>query len=128
MAPQNCRYTKEHEWIRAEGETGVIGITDHAAGELGDVTFIELPQADQEVKKGDAIGTVESVKAASEIYAPAGGTIIGTNNRLEEEPELINSSPFEDGWLVKISLSDPSELDNLMDAAAYLEYLSTLEK
>lgn len=128
MAPENCRYTKEHEWIRVDGNDGVIGITDHAAGELGDVTFIEFPQPGLEVKKGDPIGTVESVKAASEIYAPAGGTVVEANTRLEEEPELINNSPFEDGWLVKLSLADPAELDGLMDAAAYREYLTTLEK
>jgi glycine cleavage system H protein len=128
MAREDCKYTKEHEWIRIDGDTGVMGITDHAAEELGDVTFIELPQAGQEVKKGDAIGTVESVKAASEIYAPAGGTVVDVNSRLEEEPELINNSPFEDGWLVKLSLADASELDDLMNAAAYQEYLSTLEK
>jgi glycine cleavage system H protein len=127
MAPENCKYTEAHEWVRLEGNTGVVGITDHAAGELGDVTFIEFTAAGRDVKAGDVVGTVESVKAASEIYAPAGGSVAEVNARLEEEPELINNSPFEDGWLVKITLADPSELDGLMDAAAYAEYLTTLE-
>ena len=126
MAPENCKYTKEHEWVRLDGDTGVIGITDHAAGELGDVTFIELPQPGLEVKQGDPIGTVESVKAASEIYAPVGGTVTEVNTRLEEEPEHINNSPFEDGWLVKMSVADASQLDGLMDAAAYGEYVQSL--
>jgi glycine cleavage system H protein len=128
MAPENCKYTKEHEWIRVEGDTGIVGITDHAAEKLGDVTFIELPQVGAQVSKGEAMATVESVKAASEIYAPAGGAVAEVNTALEEQPELINDSPFEGGWIVKITLSDAGELGDLMDAAAYQSFVDSLDE
>ncbi len=113
------RYTKEHEWINLEGTQAKIGITEHAQGELGDVVFVELPAVGTQLKKGDNLGTVESVKAVSDIYAPLSGKVIEVNTELESAPETINQDPHGAGWLVVLEVADPSEADHLLDAASY---------
>jgi glycine cleavage system H protein len=113
------RFTEEHEWIRLDGEIAVVGITKHAADQLGDVVSVELPEVGDSFKKGDEFGAVDSAKAASEVYAPAGGEVVEVNSSLEDSPETINDSPEDKGWFIKLKLSDPSELDGLMDAEAY---------
>jgi len=123
MAPENLKYTKEHEWVKMEGDVAVIGITDHAQSQLGDITFVELPEAGRQVKQSDSVSTVESVKAASDIYAPVSGSVEETNSALEDTPELINQSPYDNGWICRIKMSDAAELDTLMDASGYEEYL-----
>ncbi len=117
--PSNYRYSKEHEWVNVEGDRARIGITEHAQSELGDVVFVELPSVGSSVKKGQNLGTVESVKAVSDIYAPIGGKVVEVNDNLESSPETINESPHEDGWIAVIEIADKSELDALLDAAAY---------
>ena len=114
------KFSKEHEWIRVEADNiAVIGITDHAQELLGEIVYVEAPEVDAEVAKEDAIAVVESVKAASDVYAPISGTVIAVNEELEDAPETVNNSAEEDGWLFKIQLSDESELEELMDKAAY---------
>ena len=112
-------YTEDHEWITVEGDTATVGITKHAAEQLGDVVFVEMHEAGSEVAKGDECGTVESVKAASEIYAPVGGTITEVNEAPADNPAMLNEDPEGGAWLCKMTLADPSELDGLMDAKAY---------
>ncbi|MEQ1496490.1 MAG: glycine cleavage system protein GcvH [Novosphingobium sp.] len=119
-------FSEDHEWIEVEGDTGTVGITDYAQGQLGDITFVELPEAGATVKKGDAPCVVDSVKAASDVYAPVSGTVTESNAALEGEPELVNSDPETAGWLFRVTLSDPAELDGLMDQAAYDEYVAGL--
>ncbi len=121
--PEELKYTEEHEWVLVEEDIVTIGITDFAQEQLGDVVFVELPEAGDEVEAGKTFGVVESVKAVSDIYAPVSGEVVEVNDELPEEPETINSSPYDDGWLIKIKLSDPSELDELMDADAYQEFI-----
>lgn len=113
------KYTKDHEYIRVEGLTGIVGITAYAQEQLGDVVFVELPAVGKALKAGDEAAVVESVKAASEIYAPVAGTVSAVNDALEAEPGLINTAPDGDGWIYKLELSDPSEIDSLLDADAY---------
>jgi glycine cleavage system H protein len=115
------KYTKDHEYIRVEGSTGIVGITDYAQEQLGDIVFVELPMVGKALKQGDEAAVVESVKAASEIYAPASGTVTEVNEALSGEPGLINTAPDADGWIYKLELSDPAQLDGLLDAAAYNE-------
>ena len=115
----DTRYTEEHEWIRVEGGIGTVGITDHAQEQLGDIVFVELPEVGRSLAKGDESGVVESVKAASEIYAPVSGEIVEVNAALVDAPQTVNSDPAGSGWFFKIRLSDPGELDALMDEAAY---------
>ena len=119
--PDDLRYTENHEWIRLESDsaTATLGITDFAQSELGDIVFVELEPTGSALSKGDIFGTVEAVKTVSELYMPAGGTLKETNEKLESQPELVNEAPYGEGWMAKIELSDPSELDDLMDAAAY---------
>ncbi|PKB25036.1 glycine cleavage system H protein [Novosphingobium kunmingense] len=119
-------FTKDHEWIDVDGGTGTVGITDYAQGQLGDITYVDLPAAGSAVKKGDAPCVVDSVKAASDVYAPVSGTIESSNEALEAEPELVNTDPEAGGWLFRVALSDPSELDGLMDEAAYQAYVAEL--
>ena len=126
--PANYRYTKEHEWVDAKGDTATIGITDYAQHELGDVVFVEVPRVGAKVEAGKTFGTVESVKAVSDIYAPASGEVTAANDVLQNTPEKINTDPHGDGWLVKIKLANPSELSGLMDAAAYEAYIATQSK
>jgi glycine cleavage system H protein len=118
------RYTEDHEYIRVEGTTGIVGITDFAQDQLGDIVFVELPEVGRKVKKGDETAVVESVKAASEIYAPASGTITEVNDALTGEPGLINAAADAAGWIFKLTLDDPTELDALMDDAAYASHIS----
>lgn len=117
--PSELRYTKEHEWVRVDGTGATIGITSFAADELGDIVFVELPEVGAVLKQFAGFGVVESVKAVSDLYAPVSGTVTGVNERLGSEPELLNSDAFGDGWIATIELSDPGELDALLDADAY---------
>lgn len=119
-------FTQDHEWIDVEGSAGTVGITDYAQSQLGDITYVDLPAAGQAVKKGDAPCVVDSVKAASDVYSPVSGTITEANAALGDEPELVNSDAEKGGWLFRIELSDPGELDGLMDRAAYDEYVAGL--
>jgi len=128
MYPADYRYTKDHEWIKADGAVGTVGITDYAQAELGDVVFVELPKVGAQVKTGQSFGTVESVKAVSEIYSPVGGEVIETNGLLADSPEKINQDPHGVAWLVKIRLADPKEISALMDAAAYQSYIAEKAK
>lgn len=126
--PTTYRYTKEHEWIEANGASATIGITDYAQHELGDVVFVEVPAAGSKLVVGKAFSSVESVKAVSEIYAPANGEVVEANAALQNKPELINNDPHGDGWLVKIKLSNPDELNSLMDAKAYEAFIEQQKK
>ena len=122
--PENLRYTSDHEWVRLEDDgTVVIGITDHAQESLGELVYVEVPESGQEYGKGDACVVVESVKAASDVYAPVTGACAVANDALTDEPELVNSSPYEEGWLLRLSPSDPAELEELMTAEAYSQFL-----
>lgn len=117
--PTAFRYTKEHEWVQIEGKRARVGITDHAQAELGDVVFVELPSMGTVVKKGGHLGTVESVKAVSDLFAPVSGKVVAVNGDLETSPETVNQSPHADGWIAVLEISDPSEANDLLDAAAY---------
>ena len=117
--PTDLRYTKEHEWVKVEGNTAIIGITDFAQHELGDIVFVELPEVGDEVKLEQAFGSVESVKTVSELYAPVSGTVTAINDELSDSPELVNESPYEGAWMIKVELSNPDELEALLDAAGY---------
>ena len=120
--PADLLYRESHEWVREEGdETVVVGISDHAQAELGDMVFVELPELGANYSQGDACAVVESVKAASDIYAPVSGEVIEVNSALEDEPELVNSDPYGDGWLFRVQLDDTSELGDLLDADGYAE-------
>lgn len=119
-------FTEDHEWIEFDGTTGTVGITDYAQGQLGDITYVDLPGSGSAVKKGDAPCVVDSVKAASDVYSPVSGTVSEANDALGDAPELVNSAPESDGWLFRVTLSDPSELDGLMDRAAYDAYIAGL--
>ena len=127
MYPPEFLYTKEHEWIRVDESVGTIGITEYAQKELGDVVFVELPAAGAKVKTGEVFGTIESVKAVSEIYAPVSGEVIEANAALTGAPETVNSDPHGAAWLIKIKLADPAEVSGLMDAAAYQAFVSEKE-
>lgn len=122
--PEELKYTEEHEWVLSEGDLVSIGITDFAQDQLGDVVFVELPEVGDKVEVGKAFGVVESVKAVSDIYAPLEGEIIEVNMELPDAPETINTSPYGDGWLIRIKPADPKDLDGLLDAAAYQEFLA----
>jgi glycine cleavage system H protein len=122
--PEELKYTEEHEWVLVEGDLAVIGITDFAQDALGDVVFVELPAVGTEVTTGKAFGVVESVKAVSDVYAPVSGTVAEINEELPDAPEILNTSPYGDGWMIKIRMSDPGELDRLMDVAAYQAHLA----
>ena len=119
MYPTDRRYSKDHEWIAVDGDRARIGITDFAQKELGDIVYVELPQSGSQVKAGDVLGTIESVKAVSEIFAPLSGTVVEANEALDAAPESVNSDPHGEGWYCTLQLSDSSELESLMDAAAY---------
>ena len=116
---QSCRYQESHEWIRIEGDEAVIGISDYAQSELNDVVYVDLPEVGDSFAQGEEFGSVESVKAASELYMPMSGEVIAVNEQLDEEPERVNSAPFGDGWMLRIRLVDPGEADKLLDAAGY---------
>lgn len=117
--PAELKYTKDHEWAKIENDTVLVGITDYAQSELGDVVYVELPEEGSEVKQGDSFGTIEAVKAVSDLYAPLSGKVLEVNTALEDAPETINQDPYGAGWMIKIQISDPSEINNLLDSAAY---------
>ncbi|HEY0325726.1 MAG TPA: glycine cleavage system protein GcvH [Allosphingosinicella sp.] len=117
-------FTKEHEWVRVDGDTGTVGITDYAQGQLGDIVFVEVPEAGRQVDKGGDAAVVESVKAASDIYAPVGGEVIEGNSALADEPSLVNTDPEGEGWFFTMRIADASELEGLMDADAYKAFLA----
>ncbi len=117
--PSGLKYSKEHEWVKVEGNTAIIGITDFAQSELGDIVFIELPEVEDELTEGETFGSVESVKTVSELYSPVSGKVVAVNENLEDAPEAVNESPYEEAWMVKVELKDESELDALLDAAGY---------
>lgn len=118
-APQDRKYTRTHEWVMLDGDTAVLGITDVAQNELGDITYLELPEAGEAMTSGEPFGVVESVKAASDVYSPIDGEVVERNEEAIEAPELINQSPYEKAWLVKVKLSDPSQVEALLDSGAY---------
>ncbi len=117
--PVELKYAATHEWVRVEGDIAVVGITDHAQDALGDLVYVELPEVGDTVKAGDEAGVVESVKAASDIYAPVTGEVVAINEELGDAPETVNQNPYTDGWMYKIKLADPAELDDLLDADGY---------
>jgi glycine cleavage system H protein len=121
--PDNVRYAESHEWARSEGDRIKVGISDYAQDQLGDIVFVELPEKGETFGKGQAFGTVESVKAVSELYMPVGGEVMAVNAALEESPEKVNNAPYSDGWMIEIKAEDLSELDALLTTAAYLETL-----
>ena len=123
MYPDNLHYTKEHEWVRVEGNVGTVGITDHAQQELGDIVYVDLPKVGTAIEQGKSLGSVESVKAVSDIYSPVSGEITEINESLADTPEKLNQDPHGDAWLVKIRLSAPGEAGNLMSAADYEAYI-----
>lgn len=121
--PKGLKYSREHEWVSVEdGDTGVIGISDFAQNELGDVVYVEVPEVGEKISKDDPFGAVESVKAVSDLYAPASGTVTEVNEALPDTPELINEDPYGEGWIIKVTLSDLDELDDLMTPEEYAEY------
>jgi glycine cleavage system H protein len=117
--PDDLKYTREHEWIKVEGDEAVVGVTDFAQEELGDVVFIEIETEGETLARGDAFGTIEAVKTVSDLYMPLDGEVSAVNETLEEAPELVNSKPFDDGWMIRIKYSDPSQLDDLLSAEDY---------
>ena len=125
MTPEDNRYAKSHEYVHMEGEVGTVGITDYAQKELGDVVFVELPQVGTQLEAGDELGSIESVKAVSELFAPVSGEVVEINETLADKPELVNTDPYGDGWMIRIRVSDPTELDDLMNAEEYEEYCET---
>jgi glycine cleavage system H protein len=128
MYPKDFKYSKEHEWAKVEGNHARIGITDHAQQELGDIVYVELPAEGREVKQGESFITVESVKAVSDVYAPVSGKVIEVNRKLESEPELLNQSPHDQGWLASIEMANPKELERLMSATEYEKFLEKGEE
>ena len=126
--PSDLKYTKEHEWARVTDDVIRLGITRHAADQLGDITMVELPREGDEVQKDDEFGTIESVKAVSAVYSPVSGTVAKVNEILEDNPEYVNEEPYDEGWLVDVKMSDTSELDGLMDAAAYAKFVAEQEE
>ena len=121
--PANLRYTREHEWVRVEGEVGILGITHYAQSELGDVVFVDLPAPGRARVAGEELGTIESVKAVSEIYAPVSGEVLEANESLKDHPDKVNRDAYGEGWLLKVRLSDAAEIDKLLDAAGYRRHV-----
>jgi len=126
--PEDLKYSKEHEWARVESDVVVVGITDYAQDNLGEVVYVELPEEGGQVSRSEAFGIVESTKAVSDLYAPVSGTVVEINDTLLDSPELINEDPYEDGWMIRIEISDSSELGLLMDSAAYRSFIEEVEK
>src|SRR5262245_58208830 len=124
MVPEDLRYTKDHEWIRVEGDVGTVGITDHAQEELGDIVYVELPKAGAKLEQSAAFGSVESVKAVSDIYSPVAGEVVEANGALADAPEKVNEDPYGRGWIMKLRLGNTQQLEGLMTAAQYQEYVS----
>ena len=121
--PSGLKYSREHEWVRVEGNIAVIGITDFAQSELGDVVYVELPEGGTEVEANNTFGVVESVKAVSDLFAPVSGVVVEANTTLEDQPELVNSEPYEDGWMIRVEMKDESELSDLLEADSYRAYV-----
>jgi len=121
--PENFKYSKDHEWVKVEGNICSIGITDHAQSELGDIAYVDIAESTTSTVCGESFGTIEAVKAVSDLIAPVSGKILEINAALNDDPSVVNTDPYGDGWMLKIELSNPSELDNLMDAAAYQAYI-----
>jgi len=119
MVPGDLRYTKDHEWVRVDGDEAVVGITQFAADQLGDIVFVELPAAGKALDQHATFGVVESVKAVSDLFAPVGGEVTGSNDALSGAPELVNADPYGEGWMLRVRLADPAQVDGLLDAAAY---------
>ena len=122
--PDNLLYTNEHEWIRVEGSEAFVGITDYAQSELGDIVFVELPNTDDEFEKNDVFGTIEAVKTLADLFLPVSGKIVEVNESIENEPELINSDPYNDGWLIKMSISNPDELNEILKPEDYKKIIN----
>jgi glycine cleavage system H protein len=122
--PEDLKYSKEHEWVLVEDNVATVGITDYAQDQLGDIVFVEMPAIGDKVSKEDAFGVVESVKAVSDIYAPVSGKVLEVNDDLPDNPEMVNEDPYGDGWMIKIEMNDPDELQDLMSAAEYEEYVA----
>jgi glycine cleavage system H protein len=122
--PENLKYTKDHEWIRIEGGIGIIGITEYAQGELGDVVFVELPSIGKKIEAGQSFGTVEAVKAVSDLYAPVTGEVTEVNKEIQDTPELVNKEPYERGWMIKVTLAKPDEVKTLLDVEAYKKLIA----
>lgn len=118
--PATLRYTKEHEWISLDGDVATVGITDFAQGELGDVVYVEIETVGQAMAEGDVFGSVEAVKTVSDLFLPVSGTVLEVNQKVVDSPELVNSDPYGDGWMIKLQVSNPADVDGLMDAEAYL--------
>ena len=125
MVPENLRYTKDHEWVRVEGDSGIIGITDHAQEELGDIVYVELPKVGARLEQASSFGSVDSVKAVSDIYCPVAGEVAEVNQALAEAPEKVNDDPYGNGWLIKLKLTNATQVDQLMTAAQYTEYINS---
>jgi glycine cleavage system H protein len=123
-----CKYHEEHEWIRVEGDEGVIGVSDYAQEQLSDVVYVELPEVGDSFEAGDVLAVIESVKAASDVYMPITGEVLEINEVLEDSPELVNSDPYGEAWLVRVTIADPGELDGLMEADAYQAYIEGLDE
>jgi glycine cleavage system H protein len=119
MVPNELRYTKDHEWVRVDGDEATVGITEYAASQLGDIVFVELPDAGRSLAQFGTFGVVESVKAVSDLFAPVSGEVVAGNDALLGAPELVNSDPYGDGWMIRLRLADPTEVDDLLDATAY---------
>ncbi len=122
--PENLKYTKDHEWIKVDGDEAVVGITDFAQGELGDIVFVEIETEGETLGKGDVFGTIEAVKTVSDMFIPVSGEVIEVNPKIDDTPEIVNKDPYGDGWLIKVKMSDTSELDALLDAEAYKAHIS----
>lgn len=125
MEPRENRYARSHEYVHIDGDNAIVGISNYAQKELGDVVFVELPQVGTTLEAGDELGSIESVKAVSELFAPVSGEVIEVNEALTEKPDLVNSDPYGDGWMIKVRMTDPSELEQLMDASDYDDYIKT---
>jgi len=123
--PADLRYTKDHEWLRLDGEVGTIGVTDFAQDSLGDVVFVELPAVGAKLARGATFGVVESNKSVSDLFAPVGGEVVAVNERLGEQPELVNQSPYEDGWMIRLRIATPDAVADLLDAAAYQAHVAS---
>ena len=128
MSPPDLRYSKQHEWVRVEPDGAAVGITQFAADELGDVVFLELPQTDADLTQFEKLGEIESVKAVSDLYSPVSGRVLERNEQAIGNPQLVNDSPYDSGWLLRVTLSNPSELDNLMAAEEYDGFLASRER
>lgn len=123
--PENCKYTEKHEWIRVEGNEAFVGITDYAQGELGDIVYIEIETVGEKLAKGEVYGTIEAVKTVSDLFMPVSGEVIEFNTELEDESELVNSDPYGEGWMIRVSIDNPSELDDLLSPQQYKDLISS---